>query len=47
MVIAHKTTTADIVELRKVFETYDASKGGIISLEGFKAAIKSTGDYTE
>lgn len=47
MVIAHKTTTTDIVELRKVFETYDTSKDGIISLEEFKAAMTSTGDYSE
>jgi calcium-dependent protein kinase len=47
MVIAHKTTTQDIVELRKVFETYDTSKDGIISLDEFKAAMNSTGEYTD
>ena len=47
MVIAHKTTTQDIVELRKVFETYDTSKDGIISLDEFKAAMNSTGEYSD
>lgn len=39
-VIAHKSSTSDIMELRKVFDQYDTANNGIISFEEFQAALK-------
>jgi calcium-dependent protein kinase len=43
MVIAHKSTSAEIGILRKIFEQYDTEKDGQLSYEEFKAAIKEAG----
>ena len=40
MVIAHKSTTEDIFNLRKVFDQYDTSNDGTVSLEEFKKALE-------
>lgn len=42
MVIAHQSTTEEIEELRKVFDTYDTGNNGTISFQEFKAAMQST-----
>jgi hypothetical protein len=46
MVIAHKSTSEEIGILRKVFERYDTSRDGSISLDEFKVALESYG-YTD
>jgi Ca2+-binding EF-hand superfamily protein len=38
-VIAHKSSTDDILQLRKCFDQYDTANNGIISYEEFMAAI--------
>jgi Ca2+-binding EF-hand superfamily protein len=40
-VIAHKSTTEEIVELRKAFDQYDTANNGIISYDEFKSALAS------
>jgi calcium-dependent protein kinase len=45
-VIAKKSTTEDILELRKVFEEYDADKDGTISFSEFKKALARS-NYTD
>jgi serine/threonine protein kinase len=48
MVLAHKSTTEEIVALRNVFDAFDTSNNGVISLEEFKAAMqKSDHQYSE
>lgn len=51
MVIAHKSTSAEIGILRKIFYQYDTKRDGQLSYEEFKAAIKeaglSEGDYQQ
>ena len=42
MVIAHQTSTEEIVELRKAFDQYDTSNEGTITLEEFKKGLQST-----
>jgi len=39
MVIAHKSSSDEIVELRKAFDAYDTTNNGVISLTEFKAAM--------
>lgn len=44
MLIAHKSSSDEIVELRKVFDAYDTANNGVISLAEFKAAMTNTKD---
>ena len=39
-VIAHRSSTKEIEELRKAFAAYDTSRNGVITFEEFKAAMK-------
>jgi Ca2+-binding EF-hand superfamily protein len=48
MVIAHKSTRSDILELRKVFDSMDTANNGSVSFEEFRVAMqKSKSNYTE
>ena len=48
MVIAHKSTTDEIFGLRQVFDAFDTTNNGTISLDEFKAAMeKSEVEYSE
>jgi calcium-dependent protein kinase len=40
-IIAHRSSTKDIFELRKVFDTFDTTKDGILSASEFKQALLS------
>mmetsp|Transcript_3490 Transcript_3490/g.3924 ORF Transcript_3490/g.3924 Transcript_3490/m.3924 type:complete len:540 (+) Transcript_3490:42-1661(+) len=44
MVIAHKSSSDEIVELRKAFDAYDTANNGVISLTEFKAAMNKNND---
>lgn len=47
MVIAHQSSTEEIMALRKAFDAYDANNGGTITFEEFKAAMqKSNTQYS-
>lgn len=46
VVVAHKSSTAEIVEMRKAFDKYDKKKDGVISMEEFKLAL-SEFNYTD
>lgn len=39
VVVAHKSSSAEIIELRKAFDKYDDKKDGVISMEEFKLAL--------
>jgi calcium-dependent protein kinase len=41
-VIAHKSSTEEIVELRKAFDQYDSTNDGIIAYDEFKSALASS-----
>ena len=41
IVIAHRSSTKDILELRKVFDTFDTKKDGTLSAKEFKDALLS------
>lgn len=45
MVIAHKSSTDDIIKLREAFNTYDVSDDGEITMIEFKSALLSTGNW--
>jgi len=45
--IAHKSSSSEIVELRKAFDAYDTANDGVISLSEFKAAMNSSSSYTD
>jgi len=47
LLIAHKSSSSEIVELRKAFDAYDTTNNGVISLSEFKAAMNSSASYTE
>lgn len=40
MVIAHQSSTTDIMELRKAFDAYDVDNQGTITFDEFKSAMK-------
>jgi len=42
MVIAHKSSSDEIIELRKAFDAYDTANDGVISLTEFKAVMSSS-----
>ena len=42
MVLAHKSTRDEIIELRKAFDAFDTANNGTISLDEFKAAMKKS-----
>mmetsp|Transcript_24395 Transcript_24395/g.50694 ORF Transcript_24395/g.50694 Transcript_24395/m.50694 type:complete len:535 (-) Transcript_24395:124-1728(-) len=46
MVVAHQSTTDEIVELRKAFDQYDTANNGTIHFSEFEAALKGTGKFT-
>ncbi len=47
MVIAHQSSTDEIMALRKAFDAYDTNNGGTITFEEFKAAMmKANTSYT-
>jgi Ca2+-binding EF-hand superfamily protein len=45
-VVAKKSTSAEIFEIRKVFEEFDTNNTGTITLPEFKAALEHF-DYSE
>ena len=47
MVMAHKSSTDDIMKLRSVFDQYDASNDGEISLIEFKNELGKQGTYSD
>lgn len=48
MVIAHKSSADDIIELRKAFDAYDTANDGTVSFEEFRTVMeKSNNNYTE
>mmetsp|Transcript_13686 Transcript_13686/g.19991 ORF Transcript_13686/g.19991 Transcript_13686/m.19991 type:complete len:523 (+) Transcript_13686:87-1655(+) len=46
-VVAHNSTTPDIEKLRQVFDQYDSSNDGSITLAEFKAALEECNSYSE
>mmetsp|Transcript_49103 Transcript_49103/g.104421 ORF Transcript_49103/g.104421 Transcript_49103/m.104421 type:complete len:541 (+) Transcript_49103:285-1907(+) len=46
VVVAHKSSTAEIKDMRKAFYKYDIKKDGVISMEEFKLAL-SEFNYTD
>ena len=46
-VIAHKSTTDEIINLRKAFDQFDTANNGVISSEEFKTALEDKCSYTE
>lgn len=46
-VIAHRSTTAEIINLRKAFDQFDTANNGVISADEFKAALAKNCSYTE
>lgn len=47
MVIAHKSSTDDIVKLRKAFDQFDSDNAGTIDLAEFRAELNKLGTYTD
>jgi len=45
-VIAHRSSSADVVNLRKAFDQIDTSNDGVITAEEFHAALLNKCDYT-
>lgn len=41
-VIAHKSSTREILNLRKIFDQYDTANDGVISFQEFKNALRSS-----
>jgi calcium-dependent protein kinase len=44
--IAHRSTSKEILELRKVFDAFDTEKNGVLSYDEFKGALEKMG-YNE
>jgi len=45
-VIAHKSSTDEIINLRKAFDQFDTANNGVISADEFKAALQDKCSYT-
>jgi calcium-dependent protein kinase len=45
-VIAHRSSTAEIINLRKAFDQFDSGNDGVISSEEFKVAIQDKCSYS-
>jgi calcium-dependent protein kinase len=39
VVVAHKSSSAEILDMRRAFDKYDKAKDGVISMEEFKLAL--------
>jgi calcium-dependent protein kinase len=46
-VIAHRSSTNEIFELRKAFDQFDTANNGIISFDEFKEALRDKCSYTD
>lgn len=46
VVVAHKSSSAEIIDMRKAFERFDDKKDGVISMEEFKLALAEF-NYTD
>mmetsp|Transcript_6432 Transcript_6432/g.14518 ORF Transcript_6432/g.14518 Transcript_6432/m.14518 type:complete len:186 (-) Transcript_6432:292-849(-) len=46
VVVAHKSSSAEIIDMRKAFDKYDEKKDGVISMEEFKLALAEF-NYTD
>jgi len=46
MVLAHKSSTDEILELRKAFNQFDKERNGIISLSEFRAAMEKSNEVS-
>jgi len=46
-VIAHRSTTDEIINLRKAFDQFDTANNGVISSKEFQAALKDKCSYTD
>lgn len=42
-VIAHRSTTAEILQLRKIFDSFDKERDGVLSFAEFKEALEQMG----
>ena len=47
MVIAHKSSTDDIMKLRKAFDQYDSSNDGEVTLAEFRSELRKQGNYSD
>lgn len=45
-IIAHKSSSKEILELRKCFQRYDTSNDGVIEIHEFRAAMMETNYYS-
>ena len=46
-VIAHRSSTNDIIQLRKAFDQFDTANNGVISFDEFKEALKDQSQYSD
>lgn len=46
VVVAHKSSSAEIIDMRRAFDKYDDKKDGVISMEEFKLALAEF-NYTD
>jgi calcium-dependent protein kinase len=46
VVVAHKSSSAEILDMRRAFDKYDKAKDGVISIEEFKLALAEF-NYTD
>mmetsp|Transcript_10030 Transcript_10030/g.21008 ORF Transcript_10030/g.21008 Transcript_10030/m.21008 type:complete len:367 (-) Transcript_10030:334-1434(-) len=46
-VIAHRSTTDEIIQLRKAFDQFDTANAGVITLKEFQAALQEKCSYSD
>jgi len=42
-VIAHRSTSKELMQLRKIFDSFDTERNGVLSFDEFKAALEKMG----
>jgi len=47
VIVAHKSSVKEILEMRKAFEKFDKENGGVITMDEFKAAMVECDEYSD
>ena len=47
VIVAHKSSVQEIIDMRRAFEKFDKSKDGVITVDEFKSAMELCDEYSD